>query len=114
MLGSREVAKLARAEAVPRLPPPARDSRALAFQAHGWSRKAMRIAYGDQVVIDGLDWTIAEGTGSWWDRTGLASRPCSPSSPEITRKVTTMSSICSGRRRGSGRNIWEIKRHIEH
>ena len=25
----------------------------------------------------------------------LASRPCSPSSPEITRKVTTMSSICS-------------------
>ena len=72
----------------------------------------MRIAYGDQVIIDGLDWTIDEGsTGNWWDRMALASRPCSPSSPEITRKVTTMSSICSGRRRGGGENLGDQAPH---
>ena len=75
--------------------------------------KAMRIAYGDQVIIDGLDWTIDEGsTGNWWDQTALASRPCSPSSPEITPQGYNNELHLFGRRRGSGESIWEIKRHI--
>lgn len=113
VLGSREVAQLARAEAVsPRLPPPLATPVPLPSGPRV-VMKAMRIAYGDQVVIDGLDWTIAEG--EHWQLVG----------PNGAGKSTLLSLITGdhpqgynnelhlfGRRRGSGESIWEIKRHI--
>ena len=75
--------------------------------------KAMRIAYGDQVIIDGLDWTIDEGAlATGGTRTGAG-------------KSTLLSLITGDHLQGYNnelhlfrtaagqrRDIWEIKRHI--
>lgn len=113
VLGSQEVAQLARAEtASPRLPPPLMVPEPLP-PGPRVVMKAMRIAYGDQVIIDGLDWIIAEG--EHWQLVG----------PNGAGKSTLLALITGdhpqgynnelhlfGRRRGSGESIWQIKRHI--
>ncbi|MGY3942951.1 molybdate ABC transporter ATP-binding protein ModF [Aeromonas tecta] len=113
VLGSQEVAQLARAEAVnPCLPPPLTAPTPLPVGPRVEMRK-LRVAYGEQVVIDGLDWTIAPG--QHWQLVG----------PNGAGKSTLLSLITGdhpqgysndlhlfGRRRGSGESIWEIKRHI--
>ncbi len=71
------------------------------------------VAYGDQVVLDRLNWTFCEGEN--WAVLG----------PNGSGKSTLVKLITGdhpqayanhirlfGRRRGSGESIWEIKRHI--
>ncbi|MFM4962917.1 molybdate ABC transporter ATP-binding protein ModF [Aeromonas bivalvium] len=113
VLGSQEVAQLARAEGrSPQLPPPLQAPAPLPAGPRVQMRK-LRIAYGEQVVIDGLDWTIA--AGEHWQLVG----------PNGAGKSTLLSLITGdhpqgysndlhlfGRKRGSGESIWEIKRHI--
>lgn len=113
VLGSREVAQLARAQtASPRLPPPLTAPASLPPGPRIVMR-ALRVAYGEQVVIEGLDWTMGEG--EHWQLVG----------PNGAGKSTLLSLITGdhpqgynndlhlfGRRRGSGESIWEIKRHI--
>lgn len=113
VLGSREVAQLARVEgALAELPPPLATPIPLPAGPRVQMRK-LRVAYGEQVVIDGLDWTIAEG--EHWQLVG----------PNGAGKSTLLSLITGdhpqgysndlhlfGVRRGSGESIWEIKRHI--
>ncbi|MNK58168.1 putative ABC transporter ATP-binding protein YlmA [compost metagenome] len=113
VLGSQEVAQLARAEGQsPQLPPPLQAPTPLPAGPRVQMR-ALRVAYGDQVIIDGLDWTIAEG--EHWQLVG----------PNGAGKSTLLALITGdhpqgysndlrlfGVRRGSGESIWEIKRHI--
>ena len=52
----------------------------------------MRIAYGDQVIIDGLDWTIDEGEHcNWWGPNGAG-------------KVDLLLSLITGRSPARGYN----------
>ncbi|MFC5707461.1 molybdate ABC transporter ATP-binding protein ModF [Aeromonas eucrenophila] len=113
VLESREVAQLARVEGtLAELPPPLAAPTPLPAGPRVQMRK-LRVAYGEQVVIDGLDWTIAEG--EHWQLVG----------PNGAGKSTLLSLITGdhpqgysndlhlfGVRRGSGESIWEIKRHI--
>ncbi|MGE6139309.1 molybdate ABC transporter ATP-binding protein ModF [Aeromonas rivipollensis] len=113
VLGSQEVAQLARAEGQsPQLPPPLQAPTPLPAGPRVQMRN-LRVAYGDQVIIDGLDWTIAEG--EHWQLVG----------PNGAGKSTLLALITGdhpqgysndlrlfGVRRGSGESIWEIKRHI--
>ncbi|MGY6036504.1 molybdate ABC transporter ATP-binding protein ModF [Aeromonas sp. AE23HZ002T15] len=113
VLASPEVAQLARSEAIPpELPPPLTPPEPLPPGPRVQMR-GLRIAYGEQVVIDGLDWTIAPG--QHWQLVG----------PNGAGKSTLLSLITGdhpqgysndlrlfGRQRGSGESIWEIKRHI--
>ena len=113
VLGNQEVTQLARAEGDAPPLPPALTAPAPLPPGPRVVMKGMRIAYGDQVVINGLDWTIDEG--EHWQLVG----------PNGAGKSTLLSLITGdhpqgynndlhlfGRRRGSGESIWEIKRHI--
>lgn len=75
--------------------------------------KAVSIRYGRRVILDGLDWTVANG-----ERWALGGQNGSG-------KSTLLSLICAdnpqgyacditlfGYARGSGESIWDIKRHI--
>lgn len=75
--------------------------------------KAVSIRYGRRVILDGLDWTVANG-----ERWALGGQNGSG-------KSTLLSLVCAdnpqgyacdialfGHTRGSGESIWDIKRHI--
>ena len=75
--------------------------------------KAVSIRYGWRVILDGLDWTVANG-----ERWALGGQNGSG-------KSTLLSLVCAdnpqgyacdialfGHARGSGESIWDIKRHI--
>ena len=96
--------------------PPATGFRAVGPASSGKAIVEMRnlhVAYGDHVVIDGLDWTVR--TGEHWLVSG----------PNGCGKTTLLAFIIGdhpqayandirlfGRRRGTGESIWSIKKHI--
>ncbi|MGL5285014.1 MAG: ATP-binding cassette domain-containing protein, partial [Aeromonas sp.] len=113
VMASREVRQLVAVQEHPISVLPAAIDAAVALDGPKVILKQLRIAYGDQVIIDGLDWTIAPG--EQWQITG----------PNGAGKSTLLSVITGdhpqsyandvtlfGRRRGSGESIWEIKRNI--
>lgn len=113
VMASREVRQLVAVQEHPISALPAAIDAVVALDGPKVILKQLRIAYGDQVIIDGLDWTIAPG--EQWQITG----------PNGAGKSTLLSVITGdhpqsyandvtlfGRRRGSGESIWEIKRNI--
>ena len=75
--------------------------------------RGLRVAYGDNVVFDGFDWTVR--AGERWLLTG----------PNGSGKSTLLALVVGdhmqayandvrlfGRRRGTGESIWDIKRRI--
>ena len=113
VLGSQEVAQLARVEGLsPRLPPPLTAPAPLPAGPRVQMRN-LRVVYGEQLVIDGLDWTIGEG--EHWQLVG----PNGAGKSTLLALITgdhpqgySNDLVLFGVRRGSGESIWEIKRHI--
>lgn len=111
--GSAEVRQLmALNRTAPPLPPPYEPPPSLPPGPLVQMRQ-IRVAYGAQVIIDGLDWTLLPG--QHWQITG----------PNGAGKSTLLALITGdhpqgysndltlfGVRRGSGESIWQIKRHI--
>ncbi|MGL6074767.1 MAG: ATP-binding cassette domain-containing protein [Fimbriiglobus sp.] len=73
----------------------------------------IRVAYGETVVLQGLDWTVRQGDrwalwgGNGSGKSTLLSLICGDHPQAYANRIELF-----GRRRGSGESIWEIKRRI--
>jgi len=97
------------------VPPADEDHRAPTLDsAHPLVRiRQGRVAYGDNVIFDGLDWTIERG--QHWQVTG----PNGSGKTCLLNLITGDHPQCYvndifvfGMQRGSGESIWDIKQHL--